>query len=243
MTAELVTPTDELTGLPLPLAPIEDFGSSPEWHHHYHPRRDPLLTSTVGGAAVRISRLQRYSYDLHHYGYHEFYKGPPLPVTPEEQFSAVVMSSAGYIPEFALDFQKDEPRIVRLSAAERHRLQISGEIRSGAVSVLRNFIRTYVLDSAIDVVDINELAVEEFLTTSDSHRRRELGHNLLGVITNKAAEPANEPYYRARKQGLIIEGLPSNAQKFAKILMGTTRGRHKIVNKLYKQLETQLLAA
>ncbi len=236
MAAELVTPTDELTGLPLPLVPLDELSHDLDWHHHQHPRRSPILKRDLGGSAVRQSRLQLYDYELHHLGYHHTYFGPPLPETEEEQFATTIMSVAGYMPDFALDFQSNEPRIVRLRPEQRQQLQTSGEIRIGSADVIKNFIRGYVLSQPIDSVNISGLTIEEFVTTKDHERRRVLGHNLLGLITDKATEPINETYYQARKNEMLLPGLPSSVRRFTKVQLGSPNGRRKLVNTLYKQL-------
>jgi hypothetical protein len=234
----LVTPTDELTGLPLPLVPLNELGEDADWHHHQHPRRSPLLKKDLGGSAVRQSRLQFYDYELHHSGYHHTYLGPPLPETEEDQLATTIMSVAGYMPDFALDFQSSEPRIVKLKPEQRQRLQTSGEIRIGSEDVVKNFIKSYVLSQPIESVNINELTIEEFITTKDHERRRALGHNLLGLIIYKATEPINEVYCQAQKREMLLPGLPGNVRRFTKTLLGSHNGRRKLVNTLYKQLVT-----
>ncbi|HVU59916.1 MAG TPA: hypothetical protein VHC98_03720 [Candidatus Saccharimonadales bacterium] len=54
MSAERLTPKDDLVGLPLPILPnITDLDLNR--HHSWHPRYDPMLQS-IGGKALRLSR-------------------------------------------------------------------------------------------------------------------------------------------------------------------------------------------
>jgi len=231
---DLETPIDEMTRLPLPLIPVDN-PRYPDWHHHFHPKRSSFLQG-VGGRAVRNARLQKFDYAVHHYDYHGNYLGPPLPETIEEQFSAVIMSVAGFIPEHGIAFQGHEPRIAKLSPELRHRLQTSGEIKIGSIDVVRQFLRSYVLSRDIAEINTNELTIEEFITTKDSERRRVLGHNLLGLITNVATEHVDETYHQARQKELILPGLPGNIRRFTKSSLGSIGMRDRLVKDLHARL-------
>lgn len=234
MAAELVTPTDELTGLPLPIAPVNN-PVSPDWHHHWHPRDSAVLKSG-GGLALRQSRLQRMDYRTHHLGYHRTYEGPPLPLTPQEQFGAVIMSVAGYMPPEAIDFSAKEPRIVTLSEDQRRHLQESSQLRFTGHWVIKHFIKDYILSQPIDSLNINNVTLDEFLHTNNPERRRELGHNLLSLFTDKATEPIDDLYYQARKRDMLPPGLPGSARRFTKSFLGPVKIRQRFVNNLYSQL-------
>ncbi len=240
MAAELVTPLDELTGLPLPLVPPEEPFSADnvdiDWHHHFHPRRSPILR-TPNGPAIRNARLQLTDYEMHHFGYHRTYVGPPLPETDDAQFATVIMSTAGYMPEQGISFTGDQPSIVRLSQGQRHQLQTSGEIKLGSRELINIFIREYVM-SQLSSVDADELNIEEFVTTNDPERRRVLGHNLLALITDRATEPINEVYHQARRRQLILPNLPNNVRRFAKARLGPLKTRDKLVGQLHSRLAT-----
>jgi hypothetical protein len=233
------TPTDELTKLPLPILPIEN-PVKPDWHHHFHPRNSPRLTSKMGGPALRAARLQRVDYGAHHDGYHNLYTGPPLPKKLKDRFGLIVMSVAGYMPDQALDFSGDAPAIVPLSEEKRLFLQTSGQIRTGNHTAIRNFIRDYVMSQDVGSTNIGELTIEEFIYTRDEDRRRMLGHTLLGLITDKATEPLNEQYYQAKKQRKISPDLPHSAMRFTKALLGPPRSRDMLVDQLHARLEARL---
>jgi hypothetical protein len=207
----------------------------PDWHHHFHPRTSPILKE-FGGEALRNARLQLVDYDTHHFGYHNKYDGPPLAKTVEGRFAAVVMSVAGYIPKEAIDFEDRSPKLIRLSDDQRRQLQASGEIESRGDAVIRNFIRDYIMEQQITATNVNELTIEEFVSTRNVERRRLLGHTLLALITDLASEPIHETYSVARRNQLIKPGLPTSARRFTKGLLGPTRSRDKIVNRLHKNL-------
>jgi hypothetical protein len=240
MAAELITPVDELTRLPLPLVPLERV-SQPDWHHHFHPKKS-LLLQDESGRAVRNARLQRADYATHHYGYHGVYLGPPLPETEEEKFATVIMAAAGYMPHYGINFTKGEPRIAKLSSEQRHRLQTSGEIKVGAGDVVRGYIRNYIINQQIWDLNVKDLTLEEFIFTDNLERRRLIGHTLLALFTDKATESVNEPYYRAHKQQLILPGLPRNVRRFTKSSMGSTKIRDKLVVRLHERT-VNILAA
>ena len=135
MAAELVTPTDELSGLPLPLLPVEevlptDDGQVANWHHHFHPASDPALTETSGGKALRAARIQLVPIGHHNYtenAYHRFYVGPPIPTERDEQLGMAVLSCAGYVPERAIDVSTGEPHESDMTEAQAKFLKMIPE--------------------------------------------------------------------------------------------------------------------
>lgn len=129
MAAEIVSPTDELTGMPLALAPrLEPLPDNEpaiaNWHHWWHPRTAPEL-QTLGGKALRHSRVQLVPVGDHNIGtatYHHYYEGPPLPGAndTDAQFRLCVLSAAGYIPHNVIDLHAEGvPTVRRMTDAER----------------------------------------------------------------------------------------------------------------------------
>jgi hypothetical protein len=135
--AELETPTDELSGLPLPLLPTDevlpiDQGDVANWHHHFHPKTHPVLLNTLGGRALRSARIQLVATTQHNYSenaYHRFYSGPPIPEDRGTQFGLCVLSCAGYVPEEAIDLSSGEPAKVRMSGEQIERLRMKPEVQ------------------------------------------------------------------------------------------------------------------
>lgn len=136
MAAELVTPTDQLSGLPLPVVPTDEVlprgqGDIANWHHHFHPRTHPILLDTLGGRALRSARIQLVATTQHNYSdnaYHRFFAGPPIPEDRDTQFGLCVLSCAGFVPEEAVDLSSGEPVIVRMSEEQIARLRMQPEV-------------------------------------------------------------------------------------------------------------------
>ena len=126
MAAELVTPWDEATGIPLSIAPdipgIESMPNDNTWHHLFHPSTDPVL-QTLGGRALRSSRVQLLPGMQHNFGahnYHTLFKGPQLPTDETKQFELCVFSAAGYLPDKVIDIsQTDDFAIRPMTETER----------------------------------------------------------------------------------------------------------------------------
>lgn len=114
------------------------------------------------------------------------------------------MAVAGYMPNEAIEFHKGKPKIVPLAFDTRRRLQTSGEIVIGGKDAVQRFIREYVLGQDIDSVNVKDAVIDEFLTTENEQRRLDLGHNLLGLITDKATEHLKATYLLARQRELTM---------------------------------------
>lgn len=231
-----VTPTDALTGLPLPIVPVIS-PVNPDWHHHFHPRKSPILKQ-FGGPALRNARLQYVDYDTHHHGYHNIYEGPPLPETAKGRFAAVVMSVAGYVPEEGIAFHKDEPWIVRLTQSQQEYLQRTSVMSNNGELVIRRFLRDYLFQQDVADINVKESTIDEFVNTNNHARRRVLGHELLGLMTDLATVPIDETYFQARRNGLLLPQLPSNPRKFIKSKLGPMKFRDKITKDLRRHLAT-----
>jgi hypothetical protein len=164
MAAELITPTDELSGLPLPLLPVAEKlplkGGEANWHHHFHPASSPVLTESNGGRALRSSRIQLVPRTHHNYGnktaYHAFYAGPPIPSERDEQVGMAVLSCAGYIPEYAIDVSTGDPHIDHLTRRQ-----------------------TKMLTMKSDPVRVGDNEVKHYLETRDPEATYDEAHKLL----------------------------------------------------------------
>lgn len=206
--SKLTTPTDELTGMPLPVLPPKGIPKPQDtnkynWHHHYHPSTDSYLSSAAG-LAVRHARLQLLPIKSHHNTYHAIFEGPPLPTTGEGRFGQVILASAGYIPPMAIDVTKDDPsEPVTLSKFMRHRLQHSGEIEVRGKCNISNFIKDYLV--AQDFTNVKDEIIEEFLETKSFNRKRFLGHWLLAIASEVAIEPIMPVYHHALSEGLLVD--------------------------------------
>lgn len=230
MAAELVTPFDEMTGIPLPLMPdsdlppiaigrIRNIERIADWHHPFHPRV-ALITEGVGAVALRNCRIQWTEYDTHHHKYHGAFVGPALPETDDEQFRNVLFASAGYVPSEAITFRRSgRPLIKKLDDEQREHLWNSGQLRVGNTSTVRDFMLAYTLQQ--DFRHVNVSTIDEFLHTRDLARKKELGGTLLAIAAYDAAEPIEDLYKHSRRLHLLPPGRARTAGRFVFAAMNT----------------------
>lgn len=227
MAAELATPLDETTSIPLPIMPRPDLPVVPtgrmrnieriaDWHHPFHPR-SALITEGVGAVAVRNCRVQWAEYNDHHHKYHGAFVGPILPEGTDEQFYTVVLASAGYVPPEAITFGRfGKPLTKKLEEEQRNQLWNSGQLRVGNAATVRDFMLAYTLER--DFSGINESTIDEFLHTQDTNRRKELGGTLLAIAAYDAATPVKDIYKLSRKLHLLP---PERARTAGRFIFGT----------------------
>jgi hypothetical protein len=244
--SEMLTPTDEMTGIPLPIMPRADLPPVPvsrqrnveriaDWHHPFHPKAH-LVGGTAGSAAVRNCRIQWTLYEDHHDLYHGEYRGPELPILEDQQFRTVVFAAAGYVPEEAIDFGQSGRAIRRpLDSLGREQLWTSGQLRVDNKAVVRDFLTGFALQK--DFNGVRGRIVDEFLCTADLQRRQELGRFLLSMAAHDAAGPLRQEYTRARKNVLLPFDAAPTAGKFVFACMTAYRSR-----KALAALEAKLAA-
>lgn len=246
---KLVTPTDELTGMPLPVLHSETIpriytGEEYNWHHHYHPSIDKSLKG-VKGLAVRHVRLQLLPVEKHNH-YHHIFEGPNLPRSNQERFGHIVLACAGYIPSKAIDVYKDDPtEPVHLSKALRRRLQTGGEMQLRGTSNIAQFMRKHLISQ--DFSHVNDLLIDEFIHTKDIERKHFLGHWLLAIASEIAVEPIKPIYRQAMDDGLLAEPKPKlqnlvksqiNGRKTSKKAILSLR--QSLISRGSKSLQTEL---
>jgi hypothetical protein len=235
-----LAPTDELTGMPLPILPpderldIKDKITN-NWHHHYHPS-DSMLLGSTDGLAVRHVRLQNLPKISHHNLYHSIFEGPTLPRTSEERFGHIILACAGYVPTSAIDVRKGDPtKPVDLSNKMRRRLQTSGELDVRGQTNISTFIRKHLIYQ--DFSHVKESLIDEFVNTRDIDRRLYLGHLLLAIASEIAVEPIKPVYSQALQEGLIAK--PISPKKLPGVVKAHVNGE-KTANKAIRSLRTRL---
>ena len=134
MAAELISPVDELTGMPLLIAPPDKIieRHNPKIanrHHIFYESTAPELQST-GGIALRNSRVQLVPVEWHNIGtnnIHTFYKRAELPAADDDktQFRLCALACAMYLPEKVIDLKSGEPVIRYMTEKEKNYLQIA----------------------------------------------------------------------------------------------------------------------
>lgn len=218
MSAERLTPKDDLVGLPLPILPnITDLDLNR--HHSWHPRHDPMLQS-IGGKALRLSRIQLID-RKRHAAYHQQFDGPEIPADEREQLRLVLLACAGFVPEHGLDVSSDEPKVVMLSSSQRRLFRAVSQSRQGRCSALcylyddtamRRFLTEYVI--AQQAPGINNATIDEFLYTHSQDRRYELGKLLISDMVDAAAVSVEPHYSQARSAGLLNPTAPPETREF-----------------------------
>ena len=241
MAAEHETFTD-VVGIPLPFAPRNDLPAvgqaqsiEANWHHHFHPRKSKLLEG-IGGQAVRNVRLQWADFVDHSYRYHQYFLGPKLPETDDERFKICVLSSAGYVPEQAIDLSANKPQKVSLTQEQRSRLWQSGELRNAAPEIVRKFLIAHTMKYTGVLPSLYESNVDEFLNTSDEERRKSLGYWLLARAAEIATDPLNSTYTMARRNGLITMRSPSKPLVVVQKKFGSSHRKAVLLNDLREEL-------
>lgn len=209
----------------------------PDWHHAWHDRLNPRLQG-VGGVALRVSRVQLTNYDAHHLDYHGWnFIGPYLPVTDEQRLRPVVMAAAGYIPEYAIAFDREStPKIVPLSAHTRQNLWKRHAIKVEKPGDVRDFLAAYILRQ--DYNSFSGSVIDEFLNTKNERKRCELGNMILSYGLRQAVNPFSLDYKRAYKSELLPPTQNSNVGRF---VLKTITHRH-FRDKVYDRLRAQLVA-
>lgn len=195
MAAELITPLDYETGIPLPILPTKELDRhdpTTNWHHAWHANSAPELQG-VGGRALRHSRVQLVRNVDHNHGnkevgkltYHDYYVGPPLPTDDDERYKLCIISAAGYVPDMAIDlWSGDGPSKVRMTAEQKAILQLPDQPRPMLEQdrswVIRRATETYgrLEDPSISFDDFLNAQFVEF----NEHRRRQAAFGLAHIV-------------------------------------------------------------
>ena len=230
-----LTPSDEFSKLPLPLVPTEVGGGLVNWHHHAHPRLDPLLHGE-GGRAVRGARIQRTDANGNHFYYHDSFYGPALPTTPEEQFSYTLLAACDYIPEYGLDFPNGKPIKKRLTPDNIRTLR-QGDLRPESLHRMRRFIRNYIVDQ--DLSFIPDSKIEEFLDARRKVQRYTAGQWIVARALEVAIEPINSTYNQARRNGFLRPGIEPKLSDF---VLTQLVGKRLDPESMQSRLRTRLAA-
>ena len=247
------TPRDELTGLPLLLAPNEDVlpilsGFEPartpaghpiaDWNHVWHPRKEAQYGT--GGLGLRHSRVQ-FVMRTEHDAYHEQFYGPSLPQKPAERFEATVLCAAGYIPSEAISINAESYQIVKLNEWDRTRLYESGEVRVGNFKIVQDAIRDFVLGQPLD--HIRGHTIDRFLSVDPSEsadaakEHRYLSHLLLALVIDQIEEQrVAKSYADAHESGLLA---PESPGRFDEFILGVLR-THRHIGKASRELTKKL---
>lgn len=218
MVGEAITPTDQLTGLPLPILPEEPSKEGSlhfrDYHHHFHPRLDPLLIG-VQGKPLRFCRGQMVERNLH-LRYHDIFRGPQLPTSEREIFRICVLGCAGVMPRRAIDLSTPgEYREAELSDEQFQGLSSpnSLHIERGSIknqAKIRRRIGKYFAEYALkqDVrSEISDKVIKEFLYRRTSpERKKVLGNFILRTALALSVDEVTLLYRELRREGYVSPG-------------------------------------
>jgi len=236
MAAEFITPLDHATGIPLPIMPQVDLPPVPrgrmrndarvaDWHHPFHPRATLISEGELSAVAIRNCRIQWAEYDDHHHKYHGAYLGPELPEYEDDRFRTVVFAAAGYIPDVAIGFGHfGKPSLQKLSDEQRNNLWQSGQIRVANQASVRDFLLDYTLTNHLG--GISESTIDQFLSTDDKRRKKELAGTILAIVAYSAAEQVSDIYAQSRKLNLIP---PDRARRAGRLIYKTMNTQRQSV--------------
>lgn len=226
-------PKDPETGLPLPIIPScrflpADRPNEADWHHLWTRRCHPAYES-AGGLALRNSMVQLIDVELHNQGkgsYHAHYDWIDVPEGEDEQFGLIIPSVAGFIPELGVDLSTEEPVIRPFTPSELEFMRIPDDERGYSYrhvtyryEPIRKFLTDYVVKQ--DLSHIEDVTIEEFLTTPDENTRRFLGHYLLAQAAEVAAEKIEPAYRINKKRGLLHPLVPAQPYRKIKYTLGS----------------------
>lgn len=215
MAEKLPTPTCEVSGLPLPVLPIEprEIGAlsmKPNQHHHWHPEKSSQLQG-LAGLAVRKSRVQMLQPKIHD-EYHKYYDGPELPTNDDNAFRLGILSAAGVVPRRALDI-REPGRTVGLTPLVHARIARSMQIEH--TKPLAEFFASYCAKQ-----DISEVLVEQLLDPGTKPEvRNKIARDLLGSSLTASLDSLLLKDETMRKEGALAVPKPPTLYTVARRLV------------------------
>jgi hypothetical protein len=232
MAAEMPVPVCEVTGLPhlvLPYNSTRQEVQPENFDHSWYPRMSPELQDDAG-IALRMSRGQMLPMWLHERK-HQTLTGPQLPTVRAAKFEAAVKGCAGVASRWAIDlriggddklvYMDDETfnrvtdrRSVGIERAWYHR---PANYRRG---VIGDFFIRYALEQ--DLSHISLVLIDEFLSTTDEKRKKELGNFMLKEALDISLEPIVPIHRSLRAEGCVQSGRPDVTTVVRKFLRKST---------------------
>jgi len=227
MAAEILTPTCETTGLPLPILPTEPrhprgFFMNDDYkfnnHHLYHPKLDPQLADSRG-KALRGSRLMRTRVSTHKF-YHQTFIGPELPTSDDDVFRAIVFNVAGVMPKEGIELFGANDWIQR--PIEPKEYEIMAQPQTIKIERAKNIAR-FISEHTLNVREndlVSTLEVEEFVDSkTPQSRKKELASNILGESLDLMLIDLNPTHKQFRDDGLVFNRRSKTLRHAAKTLV------------------------
>jgi|GEM_PF-3141564 len=214
MNGKPMSPIEASTGVVLPvIAPMR----GPQNRHHAHFYAHAYKNGSQAQQSLRLSRLQLVGVYAHT-RVHKAVHGTAFPESPAEEYEAVVLNCAGYIPDYGLRVKKGNVFIDELNNRDKKILRRPHMFTQEGVPNIGRFLLDYALQHDFD--DVKQLHVEEFLSLTVEKRK----HNealqqrklrLAEKLTNKAisiaVDPINPVFVDAHKANKLRRDTPSTA--------------------------------
>jgi hypothetical protein len=258
MAAELLTPTDHLSGMPHPIIPTELSGDRYQPgitnHHANHPawwfrNKEPRTLEDYARIAWRLGRMQ-YTPDIYHNNgpkaYHDFYVGPPRQSDPDTVFVGLTLTTAGYVHDHGIDLSSGEPVERPMEPREVEHLRATDGLGlrwfSYDYDAVRRFYERYALERGLG--QVASAFLHEFIDpATNAERRRYLGHFILAQAVEGASDTVREPYKQALKSGLLHPGMPPAPHALIRYKLGPSERRARLFPLLRQRVTLQLAAA
>lgn len=254
-------PIDYETGLPLCFYPNPDLPEIVEpnierradWDHQYTKvatknGQNPILDLPGARYGLMHLRVQWSLYEDHHAKWNAYkYIAPKQPGTPEQLAATMVLGLAGCIPPVALQLGKVNFKKVLLRDSQRKTLWASGQVRSQYDEEILTYLRWYVVNQRTDHIKTSQL--EEYISTENQEKRMELGLEIAGLLMERATEPFNATYARARKRRLLhVRTLgsetrpPDTAKDFLHLKLADENRASELVAHTFRAVRASLAA-
>lgn len=234
MAANVITPTDVVTGLPHPILPYaapSRYGQSFEdYHHHNFPRRAPELLpqnntsphaqpeaydlEDIASIALRICRGQLLARNVHEAA-HQKLLGPDLPTSVDAKYIHVVKACSGLVSRWAIDVRRpDDDLLVYMNDDVFERVTgskvLCGEraYYDRPANYRRRIIGSFILQYALeqDLSHVSNQVVDEFLDTKLMSRRSEIGNLMLFDALELSLAPVIPIHSRLSLEGMVQPG-------------------------------------
>lgn len=250
MAAELQTPVDRFSNIPLPLAPSlealpEHRPDKADMHHGFHPKLDPRLLTTAG-LALRNSVLQLTERTFHNEGplsYHRFYQGPQIPTDETEVFKRVVLATAGYVSEEVLDMNNGDPVRRPMTSDELEYFQTPSSdnifdykylrYRYGPI---RDFLRDYIVNQPLGEEHVSLSKLDEFLHTKDRQTKLNLGHFMISKASEVATEGVRSQYYDLKRSQRMHPAASIDPRRLVIFKLGSPDQRTELIPNIDQSL-------
>lgn len=245
-------PTDDL-GVPLPIIPSEKLAglesSSEDFtkHHEFFLHGTDRF-NTIGGIAMRVSRILCTEREVHNTGpkaFHRFYDASPGPPAEVDQIYAGIFTLAGYIPKQGVDLWSGSPTIRDIESGERNILMTISKknefwyeyLRSNR-SEITQFLDKFVARQDIGSADANSLT--EFLSTPKLSIMADAAHEVLNAAIHSTVAPIKNRYQVAREAGQLHPLAPVSAEAVVLNALGNEQRRERTIRRLRESLLRRL---